>query len=229
MNDEKIGAFMDREGEENERAALAEALEASPGAIMRLRIFKKADALLRQAMPASVSQNDHALSQRVLNADPIRQPAPVRLMRLAAPLAAACVLGLAIGWMSADRSAGFSLARLENDIATALDATPSGQTQAVRGGEVTIALTYQTQSGAYCRQFRLSTGHETTQAIACRDQSGWNVVVAVAEPDANTNSYHLAGAGAGPLDAALAAMGEGSVLDEAEEEALLRSHWQAAE
>jgi hypothetical protein len=229
MNDEKIGAFMDREGEENERAALAKAIEASSGATMRLRIFKKADAVLRQAMPASVSQNDHALSQRILNADPIRQSTPVRLMRLAAPLAAACVLGLALGWMSADTSARFSLAHLDTDIASALDSTPSGETQAIRGGEVTLALTYQTQTGAYCRQFRLSTAQETTQAIACRDQSGWNVVVAAAEPDANNNSYHLAGAGGDPLDAALAAMGEGSVVDEAEEEALLRAHWQPAE
>lgn len=227
MNDEKIGAFMDREGEEDARSALARDLETNAGGSLRLRVFKRADELLRRALPASASASDHALSQRILNAEPIRPPTPLRFVRLVAPLAAACVFGIFLGSITADRSPRFSLARLDGDLAAALELGRSGEAREIPGGRMTLALTVQTESGVYCRQFRLTTTQEATDALACRDGTGWNIVVAAAAPHVN-NAYHLAEGGGGVLDAALGALGGGSVLDEAQEEALLRSHWQAA-
>ncbi|GAM97875.1 hypothetical protein U91I_01504 [alpha proteobacterium U9-1i] len=229
MNDEKIGAFIDRESDEAARAELAKALDASAGGTMRLRIFKKADELLRRAVPASASASDHALSQRILSAESIRMPGSLHLLRRAAPLAAACLLGVVLGSISVDRSPRFSLTQLNGDIGGALEAVRSGESREVAGGRVTLALTVQTESGAFCRQFRLSTTQETTDALACRDQANWNVVVAAAAPHANNNAYHLAGSVQGAVDAALIALGGGSVVDEAQEDALLRNHWRAAE
>lgn len=229
MNDEKIGAFIDRESDEAARAELAKTLDASAGGTMRLRIFKKADELLRRAVPASASASDHALSQRILSVESIRTPASLRFVRRAAPLAAACLLGVVLGSISVDRSPRFSLTQLDGDIGAALEAARSGESRAISGGQVTLALTVQTESGAFCRQFRFSTAREKSDAIACRDEAGWQVVVAAAAPHANNNAYHLAEGGQGALEAALAALGGGSVVDEAREDALLRNHWRASE
>ena len=227
MNDEKIGAFMDREGEEDARAALAKDLETNAGGTLRLGVFKRADELLRRALPPSASASDHALSQRILNAEPIRPPTPLRVARLVTPLAAACVFGVFLGSITADRAPRPSLTRLDGDMAVALELVRSGEAREIPGGQMTLALTVQTESGVICRQFRLATTQEATDALACRSGMGWNVVAATAAPHAN-NAYHLAEGGGGVLDTALGALGGGSVLDESEEDALLRNHWQIA-
>lgn len=225
MNDERIGAFLDREGDDETRAQTGRNLEENAGGAVRLRIFKKADDLLRRALPPQTAASDHVLSQRILNAEPIRHPEPLRLLRVLAPLAAACLLGVLIGNMSPDASQSLSLRYLDGALRTALEAVPSGTTISTPEGEVTVAMTLRTQSGDFCRQFRLSGAREATDAVACRHSEGWRVIVAAAAPHISDNDYRLAAGGQATLDAALNAMGTVTLVDEAEEQALLRDHW----
>lgn len=225
MNDEKISAFMDREGDDEARVQTGKGLEENAGAAMRLRVFKKADNLLRRAVPPQTAPSDHALSQRIVNAEPIRRRTPLRIVRIMAPLAAACLLGVLIGNMNADTSEGLSLVRLSEGLHTALETAPSGATLATPDGEVTLAMTMRTASGDFCRQFRLSDAREAADAIACRNGATWRVIVAAAVPRIDDRGYHLAAGGQATLDAALNAMGEVTLLDEADEHAALRDRW----
>lgn len=227
MNDEKIGAFMDREGDDQARSQTGKSLEENAGGAMRLRIFKKADDLLRRAMPLQPAVSDHVLSQRILNAKPIRRAEPLRFVRILTPLAAACLLGILIGNMNSDTSEGLSLRYLDGGLRTALETAPSGATLATTEGDVTVTMTLRTPSGDFCRQFRLSDAREATDAIACRHAARWRVIVATAVPHISDDGYHLAAGGQATLDAALNAMGTATVLDETEEQAVLRDRWDA--
>lgn len=229
MNDEKISAFLDREGDEQARAQTSKSLQDNAGGAMRLRIFKKADDLLRRAAPPVTTPGDHALAQRILNAEPIRRPVPLRFVRALAPLAAACLLGFLVGDMSSDTSTGFSLRHLSSNLRAALETAPSGETRSTPDGEVMVAMTMRTPSGELCRQFRLADTRETTDAIACREAQSWRVIVAASPPPADDAGYRVAAGGRTPLDAALRAMGEVVLVDEAEERALLDNGWSAAE
>lgn len=227
MNDERIGGFLDREGDEEARVELAKNLEFNTGAAMRLRIFKKADELLRRALPPSTSASDHALAQRILNAEPIRRLEPLRVVRFLAPLAAACLVGVFVGGFYANNAPRFSLRHLDNEVQASLENAQSGEARRTSDGDVMIAMSMRTTSGNYCRQFRVSSASEATDAIACRDNAEWRIVVAIAAPHDVDAAYHLAEGGQGSLEAAIRAVGGATLLNEAEEQALLRSHWQA--
>lgn len=226
MNDETISAFLDREVDEEARLKTSKDLDQNAGAVMRLRLFKVADDQLRRATPPTPAPIDHVLSQRILNAAPVR-PEPIQFIRVMAPLAAACLLGVLLGDINAAAPAGFSLSDLSGDQRAVLDASPSGTTRATAGGKMTLVMTLRTSSGNYCRQFRLFDTRDATDAIACRGGATWRVVVAAAAPLANDDRYHLAAGGQETLDAALRVMGGATSVDEAEELSLLHNHWSA--
>lgn len=224
MNDETISAFLDREGDEEARLKTSKDLDQNAGAVMRLRLFKVADDQLRRATPPTPAPIDHALSQRILNAAPVRSE-PIQFIRVIAPLAAACLLGVLLSNMNAAAPAGFSLSDLSDVQRAALDASPSGTTRTIADGKMTLVMTLRTSSGDYCRQFRLMDARETIDAIACHDGTTWRVIAATAPPLANDDRYHLAAGGQETLDAALRAMGGATSVDEAEEQSLLHNHW----
>lgn len=225
MNDQELGAFLDRELDGEARAAQASEIENNAGYAVRLRLFKKADELLRAAVPASVTPSDHALSQRILNAEAIGRPAPFRLARTLAPLAAACVLGVLVGVMASPSPNDLPHRRLNGSVLSVLDTTPSGETRATPAGTIAVAMTVRMDSGLICRQFSFSDKNEITEAVACREGDTWRLVAAEeATPPARPGYRVASGDGAQP-DEAPNAIGQAVLVNEDEERLLLANGW----
>jgi hypothetical protein len=226
MNDQRIGAFLDRELDDAARAARAQEIEDNAGGTMRLRMFKKGDDLLRQAVPLAGTPGDHALSQRILNAEPIGRPAPLRFARTFVPLAAACLIGVLVG-AAISRDSSLAPLRLDSELVSVLDTTPSGETRALAAGTIIVAMTVRAQSGAICRQFRLSDAGEATDALACREGDSWRLVAAANAARPLARSYHLAAGEGAPLGDTLSDIGDATLIDEDEEHALIENGWAA--
>jgi hypothetical protein len=228
MNDQRIGAFLDRELDDAARAAQAREIEEDAGGAMRLRVFKKADELLRQAVPLAATPSDHALSQRILNAEAISRPVRFRVARGFVPLAAACLIGV-LGGAEMSRDSSLAPLRLNRALVGALDAAPSGETRTLAAGKISIAMTVRMDSGTFCRQFRLSTPAEATNAVACRDGGAWRLVAAANAPGPVEQNYHTAAGASAPLDDTLGAIGDATLVDADEERALIEGGWLAPE
>lgn len=224
MNDARIGAFLDRELDDAVRAAQAKEIEDDAGGAMRLRIFKKADDLLRQAVPIAATPSDHVLSQRILNAEAIGRPTPLHFARTFVPLAAACLIGVLIGAAVSENSTTLPLRSLDGALVAVLDTTSSGETRAWAAGTVAMAMTVRTESGAICRQFRLSHSGGETDAVACRDGGAWRLVTAAETSRSVDESYRVA---AGDGASTHGVLRDATLVDEDEERVLIESDWAA--
>lgn len=226
MDDEKIGAFLDRELEPDERADVENTLATDSGTAARLRLLRRADDQLRRAMEASVSPGDHALAQRILNAEPIRRPSRrPQIVRYAA-LAAACVLGVLLGSnLDGARAPVLSLTHMDPQLAVIVATVPSGDTQTIGSSLITVAQTVRTEQGEYCRQLRVTNRGGATDALACQGAGGWRIAVATPVEKSELSQYGTASAQATPFSAAMDALGEMSFVDESEEAQLIERHW----
>lgn len=227
MNDQEIGAFLDRELDGEERAAQAREIEKNAGYAMRLRIFKKADDLLRAAVPAYVMPSDHVLSQRILNAEAIARPAPFRLARTLVPLAAACVIGVLVGVMASPSTSDLPLRRLSGSVLSALDTMPSGETRTTAAGTIAVAMTVRMDSGLICRQFNFSNNNEATEAVACREGNAWRLVAAEDVTPPARPGYRVASGDGAQLDETPNGLGRATLVDDGEERLLLANDWVA--
>lgn len=238
LNDELIGAYLDGELDQEKRALVEHWLASDNGAAARLERMRGADALIRSALPRFAPGADDAIAAMIMERPPARVVAFKQAMmrpwvRQAAAVAAACVLGILIGRGGAREVLAVShgeapFMAVNAELARILDRTPSGSAAPVIGGEVQMALTMQTAAGLICREFRATSGAKATDAVACRENGRWRMVVQAAAPQEDAG-YRTAGAGASPLEAAVNALGGAAVLDEHEEAALLRSRWRIAD
>lgn len=221
MNDEKLGAFLDRELSADERAEAARLMLDNPGAAARFFVFRRGDEVLRQALPLGEFPSQHALSQRILAAPPA-MPVALPWARRFAAFAAAALIGVLVGQAGAPQRPGFSL-HLDAPAQRALDAAPSGETRPTGAGDLTVAMTLRTPDGGFCRQFRVTSAAGGAEALACRVDGAWRVRAAADAADGQAG-FHAAG-GNGALALALSAA-EGAVLVEADEEtALIARRW----
>lgn len=239
LNDERIGAYLDGELLPEERAEVERALAENNGAAARLERLRSTDALVRSAMRAPPAENEtdvllrKALGWAAAN-DPIAQfvlndtPPPRRELwvRRAAAIAAACLIGVLAGRMAAPEGFVASDMRLGSQIARVLDRAPSGDVTPVARGEMRVALSFRTESGDFCRQFRSENGQGASDAIACRDGGGAWRLIAQAATQAATG-YQTASGGADPIAATAESLGA-MVLSDSEERALIAGHWRAA-
>ena len=229
MNDELLGAYLDGELDSEARRKLARDLGENFGANLRLKRMKQADNLLREAIPPLPAAADDTLARRILQSAPVRRFAWVAPLRAYAPLAAALALAVLAGRMSAPAPApetgGAASMRIEASLADALDRNLSGETAPILGGEAQMALSLRAEDGALCRQFRLTSGPHISDALACREEGAWRMLVQVAAAQAAAG-YSTAGEGAGSaLDAAIESLGVVTVLDESEEREAIASAW----
>ncbi len=225
MNDQEIGAFLDRELDGETRAAQARNIEENTGYAMRLRVFKKADDLLREAVPPFVTPGDHALSQRILNAEAIGRPAPLRLARKLAPFAAACLMGVLVGLVASTRPSPLPLRSLSGAVLSALDTTPSGQTRTTTAGTIAVAITVRMDSGLICRQFSISDRNESSEAIACREGGTWRLVAAENTIPATRPGYRVASGDSAQQNDKPDTIGQAILVNEDEERLLLADGW----
>ena len=230
LNDQLIGSYLDGELDQEKRALVEYWLVNDNGAAARLERMRGADALIRRAIPKlnadaldPVAALIMAPPSNVVNLRPVARV----WVRRAAALAAACVIGVLAGRVSSDQVSVAGLdphMRLSPEIERILDTAPSGQSAPVLGGEVQVALSVQTESGALCRQFRATSGSDAVDAVACQEGGQWRLVVQTAAAD-EAASYNTASAAVSPVDAAIAALGGAVVLHESEERALIAAGW----
>ncbi len=229
LNDQLIGAYLDGELDQEKRALVEYWLANDAGAAARIERMRAGDALLRRALPRINADADDPIAA-LINAPPnvVNLRAGKRTwVRSAAALAAACVLGVLAGRLGDSAQTVAALdphMRLGAEITQILDTLPSGQSAAILGGEVQMALSVQTEGGALCRQFRAVSGADAVDALACNEGGVWRLQVQAAAID-GANSYRTAGAGASPVDAAMSAVGRASVLSESEERVLISARW----
>lgn len=233
MNDELIGAYLDGELDAEKRALVEHWLASDQGAAARLERIRGADALIRDAIPRVAARDDDPIVALIRGQEK-SAPAPslsrVWAMRAAA-LAAACVLGVFAGrasgpdLISIERGADAQM-RVGTEVARVLDAVPSGEATPILGGEVEVALSFQTEAGQVCRQYRTISGRHAADAVACREDGGWRMVVQAAATDIESGDYVPAGSNS-PIDVAISALGPAIALEAREERALIDAEWRA--
>ena len=240
MNDELLNAYLDGELDAEKRHLVELYLSQNVAASLRLEDLKHADDLLRDAIPR-VSAADDPIAKLIMTGE---RPRPrLRLVssgmamvqkpwvRALASMAAACVMGVFVGTALTGKHVASDIdARmtLGPQLSSILDQTPSGQRAPVMGGDVEVALTLQTADGRYCRQYRVDSDNAEADAVACRDNGRWRMIVqALVAPETGAG-YHTAGAGQGSaVDVAVDALGSSIVLDEREEREAMARRWRA--
>lgn len=245
-NDELLCAYLDGELDSATRAEADQALARDPGARLRLERMRRADARLREAFPLQNTAADDALAARILaftpageasTADgatgvaasstvtPLRKPAEVvlprrRTLRLAA--LAAAVSAVAVGYVL--RMGGSPEATAMTAFNAALDRAASGEP--VQAGAVAVqpVLSFRAADGRYCRVYEQRAGTETSEGLACREASGWQVL-ALAPSTTAPGELQPAGGNA-EVDALMNRLGGEQTLDAAAERALIQQGWQ---
>ncbi len=231
LNDELLSAYLDGELDQTKRALVESWLASDTGAATRLDRMSNADAALRRAIPRVAPDAADPVAALIMGRTsatviPLRRT----WARQAAAIAAACVLGVLVGRLDAGDSVNGVVApgmELSAAIENILDTASSGGSAPIMGGEVQMALTFQTESGGVCRQFRTTSGARAADALACRDGGEWRLVVQAEAPSSSEEVYRTAGAEPSPIEAAVNAMGGAIVLNESEERALMSANWRA--
>ncbi|MET4028272.1 anti-sigma factor RsiW [Marinobacter sp. MBR-99] len=233
ITDEVLSAFLDNELSEPEMNAVRDQIALDPALADRLAELASVDAELQRHYGAIDQQPmPDEVTRLLAQAAPENRPDNVvafpwwrRLKEHSGKaVAAAVVAGFAmtqwLGSPAVDDPAWPSIAQ-------ALEQQPSGQASEV-GSDATVMprLTFRSQAGDWCRQFRLESSAGASEQIACRDGRGdWN---AVAKTDvlasADSTGYRTASGGR-VLDAELDRMMVGQPLASDEEIALLDGRW----
>lgn len=248
-DDDTLMAYADDELDPQQRAAIARAIQDDPAVAAAVA---RHQALRRDVFAAFAGTLDEPLPARLAPraAAPVHELAAARAARstreqaaleqqarrarrwpqwgaLAASLAIGVLAGsLGSGWLGGReltlaRGAGGELSA-DGRLARALDWQLAGD---AGEGDIRIGLSFQSQSGAYCRTFQLGG----SGGLACRDGGRWRIPV-LADSPAATGAYRQAAAPLPPsvLDAVDASIA-GSTLDAAAERAARARGWEAGD
>jgi hypothetical protein len=241
LSDEILMAFADGELEEPTVAAIAKAMAEDPIIAKRIMGFQQSRRLTRSAfsaalMPdvppelraavsaqikayetASTTQSE-ADVKPLWNIRLVRREAFMQTALAASVAAIALVLGYFAGWHGRSEANGL-IAQLESPIVRQeLNTTASGKDVDLPFGRLRVISTYRLANGSVCREFRLQSSIEKTEAVACRNGE-WNTTFALADP-VNDAGY-LPSAGGDSIAAYLHNIGAGQPLvDDAEAKAL---------
>ncbi|MEQ1618952.1 MAG: hypothetical protein ABL883_11495 [Terricaulis sp.] len=222
LNDEVLGAYIDDELGPDQRGEVERLIGESPGAQMRLERMRVGDAALRRAFAAeSVGAGSDNVAELVRRGWPSR-PA-TRMFWAGSAIAAACLLGVIGGRLTQSPQLGPGM-HLSPDMIAALEYAPSGESVAVSGGEMEVALSFSGESGEVCRQYRTTSSQQRVDAIACRDSGAWRIAVQAVAVE--SQAYRTAAA-SDPIAATVERMGGASVLDADEEQTLIANRWRA--
>ncbi|WP_441984722.1 hypothetical protein [Microvirga sp. 2YAF29] len=148
---------------------------------------------------------ENTKTETMLNAGAARPRAAARsrlpqyLLLMAASMAA---IAIGVGIFFAGRwtdGAAFTeqslVASLESSsVQAALGRVASGQSQNLEAGQFRVIATYESESGALCREFTLQDASGKANAVACRSKSDWNITFALVEP-AQASGYAPADGG----------------------------------
>ena len=244
---EALSALMDGALSDEEARSLRERLARDPALAARLAAFEQAEESVRDSYAGIVDEPLPAAVLDLLESDdhadnivPLRTRLQLRIAWIPSAIAAgiALAVGLTIG-VSLDTSTG-GLEDLDfaggGAIAPAsvfhevLESVPSGESRRL-GTELaaTPRFTFKALDGGYCRQVGFSSAGRQAETLACRQQGVWHVEVAVfaaeGPPPAAGEVYRPASRAAAPLDAAVDALIDGSLLGAELESRVMESGW----
>ncbi|MDX5329287.1 MAG: hypothetical protein LPK06_10945 [Marinobacter sp.] len=233
ITDEVLSAFLDNELSEPEMNAVRDQIALDPALADRLAELASVDAELQRHYGAIDQQPmPDGVTRLLAQAAPENRPDNVvafpwwrRLKEHSGKaVAAAVVAGFAmtqwLGSPAVDDPAWPSIAQ-------ALEQQPSGQAYEV-GSDTTVMprLTFRSQAGDWCRQFRVNTATRALEQIACRDGMGdWNIVAEAEVPLTPESSGYQTASGGQVMDDELDRLMAGQPLARDEEADVMRGLW----
>ncbi|WP_417567816.1 hypothetical protein [Marinobacter sp.] len=236
ITDETLSAFLDSELSEPEMESVREQLAVDPSLTDRLAELAGVDSELQRhycsiddrPLPATISkmlevEDQHPASRA---ADNIITFPRIRRLRghSGKAIAAAVIAGLALTqWLtlpSEGDPAWTAVARI-------LDSQPSGQTYSISDvASLRPTLTFQNQTGEWCRQFRLDVNNTALEQIACRTESGiWEQRVSVETGQPSTSGDYQTASGGSVIDHHLDRMMSTPPIGPEFEQTLLEKQW----
>jgi hypothetical protein len=218
LNDELLSRYLDDALDADTRARVEGAMDADPGARLRLENMRQADQELRKAMP--VRGGDHfeaMLVQRVAG----KAAAPATRRGFVPWAVAASLAGLIAGYLLPRMDTGEGPEVLDRALVRALDTQRSGGA-VVEGTQV--LLTFQAADGRYCRLFRAGEADAMGEGLACRGEKGWELTAWDASAPESVDGFRTAGASA-LVDGAMVGLGGTPAMSAAEEDAVIKNSW----
>jgi len=246
VSDEKLSAFLDAELPENEMEFIREQISEDETLANRLAELAMVDAQIAQHYSAIDAR---PLPDAVAN---LLASAPTDVARdVTTPVSSATIIPFPL-WKKVQRGLqqhaavaactalvlGFGFAQLLpgtqdssqgdwNAIAAALDTAASGTEHKLTDDKrIKPRLTFINEQGAYCRQFRVSDLHSSSETIACRIGDNWEPSVTIHTQGVSPEGdYQTATNSAAVLDQALDNMMHGDAFDAQAESTIIQRGW----
>lgn len=218
LNDELLSAYLDNALDAATRARVEHALDADPGARLRLENMRQADQALRNAMPPRGGDNFEAMLQERLAG---RSAAPGAWSGFLPWGVAASLAGLMVGYLLPRMDTGKGPEVLSATLARALDTRRSGAP--VNDG-MQVLLTFQAADGRYCRLFRAGEADAMGEGLACRDDSKWKLTAWDASAPESVDGFRTAGASA-LVDGVMVVLGGKPAMEADEEDVVIKDGW----
>jgi len=223
ITDEMLAAYVDGELSESERLTVDSAVAGDPALQARLEKHRRLRARMGGAFagvleePVPQQLLEAARPSNVVSLAGRRRPSPLPWMAMAASLAVGVIAGSSIPRFQQPMIGSDLMAH--GQLATALEkqlASNPGKDDAVR-----VGLTFRSADG-YCRTF----SEKALAGLACREDSGWKVRMAVAQKAGPAGDYRTAASETPPqvLEAAQDLM-VGEPLDAKAEAAARAKGW----
>jgi hypothetical protein len=236
----RIAAYLDGELSSEDLERFERDMASDTSLAAQVAEWRDNDASIKDAFPLQAMANDPLAALILAKTEPAKAPPQVASIEVArerrdrrrfdwrwtGAIAASLlgVVGVSQWTRSADRGASGN-----DPILVAMASTPSGRTVTVTGGiRVSPILTVPTRDG-YCREFVLEKQSVRNDAVACRDDGGWQMKLSTpsaAAPDGG--GYATAGGGGSPaIDDLYRKLGAGDPLDPASENEAIARGWKA--
>lgn len=218
LNDELLSAHLDGALDAATRTRVEGALDADPGARLRLENMRQADQALRNAIPLRGGDHFESRLTGQLVGEATRPAARGAMLPWAL---AASLAGLIVGYLLPRLDAGDRGEVLDRALVRQLDTQRSGAPVA-EGTQV--LLTFQAADGRYCRLFRAGEVDAMGEGLACRDEAGWKLTAWDASVPESAEGFRTAGASA-LVDGAMVSLGGKPSMSAAEEDAVIKGGW----
>ncbi len=249
INDQVLSAFLDNELSEAEMEAVREAIILDESIAEQLAELASADAAivntysqidqvpLPNSVKALLDEDDKSASKisennvvifplwkRTLN-----KVSEVKSLAAAAAVAAIIVTSNLVPFGSQPGDDKLQQFAFINQV---LDVHTSGMPIKTDDNEILIRASFKSNTGDYCRQFKLTQTNSTdetiaTEKIACKQQNTWQVV-ASSQPqpvsDTQTNQYQTA-TDMKALDTEIDRLIDGNFLNQQQEKNLINQDW----
>ncbi|MEP0203349.1 MAG: hypothetical protein ABJ084_03305 [Halioglobus sp.] len=204
-NNELLSQYLDGELDSGQSLALKRRLLAEPELRAQLNRLQQVSARVQTAFSQagldSVPQDTRTLvEQAPISASPqllAAQRRPFLSYAVAATIAVAAGVVMVPKWGAESPLSPQSGKAYDVQLSQTLESTPSlseGWAQLEDGRSVRPILSFQTRSGAWCREFLVQQDSSAQHGIACRNNNEWNTeVLAATDLPGSANEYRPAG------------------------------------